>query len=480
MQGVSPGGVRWQSAQRIRFGQGGPKNTTTQNTKIKGLTLYPLAVAVGAFTGVLAAAFHFSLEKAFALHAAVGSMLPGLGPRAALVSAFLGAAMAAGAVGVVHRFAPEAAGSGIQEIEGAMQCLRAVRWARVAIVKFVGGVLAMGAGLLLGREGPTVHMGGCVGRMIGEKTGADAHGMNTLLAAGAGAGLSAAFSAPVAGVIFVTEEMRRRFDYNFVSLHAVIAACIIAKVVNDQVFGMQPALPIQLALDLPALPPVEELLFFVPLYLLLGAMLGICGAAFNTALLGMLRLVDRWRRPTKLILVAAFGAGVGTLLAVAPEFVGGGEALIEGIFPHSPAIPMLLLLLAVRAVLTFASYATGTPGGIFAPMLALGTLIGMGFAAGVQALFPHSTIHPGAFGIAAMGGLFAATVRAPLTGIVLVAELTGSFGLLSAMVLTCLTASITAQSLGSKPLYDLLLARTLCHTVGSGPPDDEQLEETIR
>jgi CIC family chloride channel protein len=123
--------------------------------------------------------------------------------------------MVTGAVAIVRRFAPEAAGSGIQEIEGAMQGLRAVRWARVAIVKFVGGVLAIGAGLLLGREGPTVHMGGCVGRMIGEKKGADAHGMNTLLAAGAGAGLSAAFSAPVAGVIFVTEEMRRRFDYNF-------------------------------------------------------------------------------------------------------------------------------------------------------------------------------------------------------------------------------------------------------------------------
>jgi CIC family chloride channel protein len=243
---------------------------------------------------------------------------------------------------------------------------------------------------------------------------------------------------------------------------------------------MQPALPIQLALNLTALPSVEELLIFVPLYLLLGAVMGICGAAFNTALLFILRLVDRWRRPTKLIMVAVFGAGVGALLAVAPEFVGGGEALIEAIIPNSPAIPMLLLLLAVRAVLTFASYATGPPGGIFAPLLALGTLIGMGFALGVQALFPQITIHAGAFGIAAMGGLFAASVRAPLTGIVLVSELTGRFGLLSAMVPTCLTASITAQSLGSKPIYDLLLARTLDNTDPLWPQDDERLEKTIR
>ena len=162
---------------------------------------------------------------------------------------------------------------------------------------------------------------------------------------------------------------------------------------------------------------------------------------------------------------------------MAPEFVGGGEALIKTILPHSPAIPMLLLLLAV---LTFASYAAGTPGGIFAPMLALGTLIGLAYGLGVQAVFPHLTMHAGAFAVAAMGGLFAATVRAPLTGIVLVAELTGSFELLSAMVLTCLTASITAQSLGSKPVYDLLLSRTLDNTVVSGPPDDERIEETIR
>jgi len=103
----------------------------------------------------------------------------------------------------------------------------------------------------------------------------------------------------------------------------------------------------------------------------------------------------------------------------------------------------------------------GVPGGIFAPMLALGALIGMSFGQVAQEIFPHVDVHAGSFAIAAMGALFAATVRAPMTGIVLVAEMTASFELLPAMIVTCMTASIVAQSLGSKPVYDLLLERTL-------------------
>ncbi len=117
-------------------------------------------------------------------------------------------------------------------------------------VKFVGGVLAIGAGLVLGREGPTVHLGGCIGRTIGEKAKASAETMNTLLAAGAAAGLSAAFGAPFASILFVTKEMRNRFSYTFVSIHAVALASLIAKVMDDQVFGMGPLLPIPLKISL--------------------------------------------------------------------------------------------------------------------------------------------------------------------------------------------------------------------------------------
>jgi CIC family chloride channel protein len=433
------------------------------------MRIYFLAVVIGLVTGVLASAFHYCLERAFHLHDDVAALFSGSSMNAALAAALMGAAMTAIAVILVRTFGPEAAGSGVQEIEGALEGLRNIRWKRTIGVKFVGGVLAIGAGLLLGREGPTIHMGGCVGKLIGEKTNSDGHTMNTLLAAGAGAGLSAAFSAPLAGVMFVTEELRRRFNYNFVSLHAVIIASVIAKVVNDQVFGMGPSLPINLKILLPTSPYPEEVFLFVPLYLVLGIIIGVSGAAFNTAMLGCLGISDRLSRPVMLFVASALGAAAGALMMVGPEFAGGGDRLIQMVFSSIPAAGSLVAFLAVRALMTFLSYSTGVPGGIFAPMLALGTMMGIGFGSLAQVFFPHSVLHPGAFAVPAMGGLFAATVRAPLTGIVLVAELTASFELLPAIIISCLTASITAQMLGSKPIYELLLHRTLKAQPSSGP-----------
>jgi len=423
---------------------------------------YLLAIVIGVAVGALGSALHYCLETVPDLYIKVASLLSGDAMSPVLVTALLGAAMVALAFVLVRRFAPETAGSGIQEIEGTMAGLRPpVRWRRVIPVKFVGGVLAMGSGLVLGREGPTIHLGGCIGALIGEKTQSDTDTMNTLLAAGAAAGLSVAFSAPLGAILFVTEEMRRRFNYTFVSLHAVILASISAKLVNDQVFGMQPQLPAQLQLWLPSLPSPEEIFYFLPLYLMLGALIGIFGAGFNTVMLACLRFSDRLGRGTMLIIAASVGALAGTLMVMAPEFVGGGEALVKQLFSASPTLGFLLAILLVRALLTFVCYSVGVPGGIFAPMLALGAVAGLSFGYVAQDVFPNIELHSGAFAIAAMGALFAATVRAPLTGIVLVAEMTASFELLPALIITCMTASITAQSLGSKPIYDLLLERTL-------------------
>jgi CIC family chloride channel protein len=212
---------------------------------------------------------------------------------------------------------------------------------------------------------------------------------------------------------------------------------------------------------LPQVAQAELILVLALSYLVLGVLIGVCGAGFNAVLLACLRISDRLGRRKMLIVAASFGAVAGALMIIAPGFVGGGDSMVEGAFSSSPQLGFLVALLVVRTVMTFLSYSAGVPGGIFAPMLALGTLIGLGFGYSVQEVFPNADLPAGAFAVAAMGGLFAATVRAPLTGIVLVAELTSSFELLPAMVITCVTASITAQSLGSTPVYELLLARTL-------------------
>ncbi|WP_425400700.1 H(+)/Cl(-) exchange transporter ClcA [Aeoliella sp.] len=433
-----------------------------QRSEVRALRIILLAFLVGLTAGALGAAFHYCLQQAFALHEAIAEKFAEQQGMAVLAAALCGAAMAGAAFVLVRRFAPETAGSGIQEIEGAVSGQRTVDWLRVLPVKFVGGVLAIGAGLVLGREGPTVHLGGSIGKMIGEKAKASPATIHILLASGAAAGLSVAFGAPLASILFVMEEMRGRFRYTFVSIHAVGVSSLTAKVVDDQVFGLGPLLPIRLRSSLAEVVQYpSEVAEFLPIFIGLGMLLGVCGAGFNVTLLSCLDVLDRCSARTMFLFTACLGGVAGALMLLAPGVVGGGETLVQSVFAEKSHIGFLLLLLVARCAMTFLSYGAGVPGGIFAPMLAIGALVGMCFGTVAHMLLPELVSYPAAFALAAMGGLFAATVRAPLTGIVLVAELTSSFGLLGPLLITCITASITAQLLGSRPIYESLLARTL-------------------
>ena len=427
-----------------------------------GLIVCLLATLVGVVAGSIGAIFHYSVDSVVGIYAVLVKSLADNPLLTAFCAALLGVLMTATSFTLVRRLAPEAAGSGVQEIEGALVGKRPLRWWRVIPVKFFGGVLSIGAGLVLGREGPSVHIGGCVGRMIGEKAKAAADTMNTLVAAGAAAGLSAAFGAPLASVLFVTEEMRGKFRYTFLSVHAVALACIAAKIMNDQVFGRGPLLPLELKMNLTDAGPVaDEIYGYAPLFLCFGALIGLGGAAFNAILLKCLHTTDRLGLRSKFVFVVCIGGIAGALTAMAPEFADGGESMIETVFFKSPAVGFLLVLAVARAAVVFCSYSAGVPGGIFFPLLTLGAVSGMAFADLVQYIVPGLPIHPSVLALAAMGGLFAATVRAPLTGIVLVSELTWSYQLLPPLILTCFAASLTAQLLGSRPVYELLLERTL-------------------
>lgn len=443
-----------------------PTDERRPSSETKALKVLLLAFLVGLAAGSVGAAFHYCLNQAFAVHASLAARFavePGMAVGIAVV---MGSAMAGAAFLLVRRFAPEAAGSGIQEIEGAVSGLRTVRWLYVMPVKFVGGVLAIGAGLVLGREGPTVHLGGCVGKMIGEKAKASPATIHILLASGAAAGLSVAFGAPLASILFVMEEMRGRFRYTFVSIHAVAISSVTAKVVNDQVFGLGPLLPIQLKRSLADVVHFPaELAAFLPIFIGLGILLGVCGAGFNKTLMACLGVLDRCSARTMFLFTVCLGGLAGALMLLAPAVVGGGEMLVESVFADKSHFWVLLVLLVVRSAMTFLSYGTGVPGGIFAPMLAIGALVGMCFGTVAHMIMPDLVTYPAAFALAAMGGLFAATVRAPLTGIVLVAELTSSFGLLGPLLITCIFASATAQLLGSQPIYESLLARTMAQTI---------------
>lgn len=421
------------------------------------LVILIMAGVVGIVTGLLGVAFDRGVDwiqqQRLAALADVANNALLVWPLAFIMSALL--AM----VGyfLVRRFAPEAGGSGIPEIEGAMEEMRPVRWWRVIPVKFIGGLGTLGAGMVLGREGPMVQMGGNSGRMIVDIFRLSSpEARHSLLATGAAAGLSAAFNAPLAGILFVIEEMRAQFRYSLVSIKAVFVGVITSTIVYRYFNGERAIIEVGKLSDAP--------LNTLWLYLLLGIIFGAVGVIFNALIFRTQDMFVRfhggdWR---KLVLIGGLLGGMCGLLAlVHGETVGGGFALIPIAAAGNYSIGMLLFIFIARIITTLLCFGSGAPGGIFAPMLALGTILGTAFGLSCAHFFPQYGLEAGTFAIAGMGALFAASVRAPLTGIVLVLEMTGNYQLILPMIVTCLGATLIAQFMGGKPLYSAILARTL-------------------
>ncbi len=429
---------------------------------------YWIAGACGLATGVVGAGLHLAVDTLLRWPHWLSERL-GTGPL------LLAAAAGIGALGVTLAFfltryvAPEAAGSGVPEVEGSLEDGRKVRWRRVLPVKFLGGVMALSAGLVGGREGPTIHIGASIGSALSEWLGLDELDRHTLLAAGAAAGLAAAFNAPLAAVLFIIEETRKQFRYTLRSYVGVIVASAGSAFGMELVGGTAPPLRLDTA-DLP--------LLILPLFMVLGASLGVLGVVFNKCLIVALDWRAKAFTRVPFLYAVIVGAGVGVLLIVLPMAVGGGEALIPQLVTSNTALQVLVLIAVMRFVGTMASYPVGVPAGIFAPLLAYATALGLIAAALVEmALTRASLAVPpmigAGFAVAAMGGLFSATVRAPLVGVVLVVELTGAFELTLELLVTCVTAHVVAQALGGRPIYEVLLERGM-RLAGRTAPAERQ------
>ena len=421
------------------------------------LAVLLMAAVVGTLAGLIGVAFEKSVNWVQNLR--IGALVEVadhwflVWPLAFILSALL--AM----VGyfLVRRFAPEAGGSGIPEIEGALEELRPVRWWRVLQVKFIGGMGTLGAGMVLGREGPMVQLGGNLGRMVVDVFRMRSpEARHTLLATGAAAGLSAAFNAPLAGILFIIEEMRPQFRYNLISIKAVFTGVIMATIVFRIFNGDKAVIEVGKLSN----APVNTLW----LYLILGMIFGCVGPLFNTL---VLRTQDMFQRLhggniKKWVLIGGLiGGSCGVLGLIQPAASGGGFNLIPIAAAGNFSVGLLLFIFIARVITTLLCFSSGAPGGIFAPMLALGTLLGTAFGMAATPLFPAYHLDAGTFAIAGMGALLAASVRAPLTGIVLVLEMTDNYQLILPMIITCLGATLLAQFLGGKPLYSTILQRTL-------------------
>ena len=407
-----------------------------------------LAILVGMIAGLIGAAFRYSLEQADAFRASAvthAQDYPLLGPLMLMAAAAFAAGFSAW---LVRRFAPAASGSGIPHVEAVLEGSLPPAPARLIPIKFAGGVLAMGSGLALGREGPSVQMGVSAANLIGEVFRRNWEDRRALIAGGAGAGLATAFNAPGAGAIFVLEELVGRFDprIGLVALGASLGAITVSR----GLLGNQTDFTIA---ELSAGGLTEQVLF-----LLLGLLAGLLAVGYNRSLLATLSLAERIGGPIE-YRAAGIGAVVGLLAWVTPGLIGGGDGITQNALNGDLLLVVLPGLFLFRLVLGAVSYSAGTPGGLFAPLMVLGAVAGLGFGYIADAALPDLAARPEAFAVVGMGAFFAGVVRAPLTGIVLVIEMTGSSTLLMPLLSGCFGSMLVAETFRERPIYSALRDR---------------------
>lgn len=411
---------------------------------------------VGLLAGLVAVAFKWTLaetERARLGFLAHVRVLPHAAMWGWAVLPLIGLVLGSAVGWFVVRFAPDSSGSGIPHLKGVLLHVRVMRWKSLLPVKFIGGTIGIGAGLSLGREGPTVQMGAAIAQAIADVLRVPKRSVPQLLSCGAGAGLAAAFNAPLAGFLFVIEELHRELSAR--TFAGALVATIVADVVARALGGDLPSFEIH---GYPSIP-LEAL----PAAALIGLIGGALGTMFNLALMRSSAAALRVTAIPRWVMPGLACALCGLVAWWFPQAVGGGHMtaveLLKGQLGFG--IWMLVALFLVKFALTIVSYASGAPGGIFAPMLLLGAITGAIIGNGVTGLFGSLASHATAFAILGMAAFFTGSVRVPLTGIVLIVEMTGNYQQLLALGIACLIADLTAGALKGKPIYEQLLEADL-------------------
>jgi CIC family chloride channel protein len=421
------------------------------------LVLALLALIVGAASGLVGASFRLALTAADQFRDA--AITWAYGEKTAGFLCIVAACSVAVAVPawLVRRFSPYAAGSGIPQVEAVLSDKLAPPPPRLLFVKFFGGLFAIGSGLALGREGPSVQMGAAIAHFVGNMSSRNWPDCKVLIAAGAGAGLATAFNAPIAGAIFVLEELMRRFETrtSIAALGASAAAIAVARTL----LGAAPDFQEQ------PLAYVEVQIW--PLFVALGAACGLAGALYNCLLLRSLKAMSWLSRWPVEIRAAAIGAAVGAIAWLAPGLVGGGDDITQRTLAGGATLSMLPMAFLLRFALGPVSYAAPVPGGLFAPILVLGAQLGLFCGACCRFALPDINLDPIAFAVVGMAAFFTSVVQAPITGIVLIIEMTASFTMLLPMIASCFAAMLVPKLLRSTPIYDSLRERLLLLQAGN-------------
>lgn len=419
------------------------------------LKIFIEGIMIGIVSGSIVVAFRFILEKAETWRAKLFPFLQAQGPLAIIIG-FGILIFLAFILNILGKSEPMAGGSGIPQVKGELIGYIKMNWVKVLLVKFVGGILAIGSGLSLGREGPSVQLGAVTAKGLSRFLKRLRIEEKYLITSGASAGLAAAFNAPLAGVIFSLEELTKNFSPAV--LISAMSASLTADFISQQVFGQKPVFNVSHLMLL----PLNQYGYLIGL----GIVTGILGALFNAALLKSLNLYDSIKLPQAIkLMVPLIMAGI--LGFILPQILGGGNALVDFLVNENYGVKFLVVLWLGKFLFTMISFGSGVPGGIFLPLLVIGALTGDIYGQVITYLFHFNPQYIQNFTIFAMAAYFTAIVKAPVTGSILITEMTGSFEHLLALVTVSMTAYLVSDLLRSAPIYDSLLDRLLKRQVTS-------------
>lgn len=345
---------------------------------------------------------------------------------------------------------PLISGSGIPQVEGEIMSFIDQQWTRVLPAKVIGGTLCAFGGLSLGREGPSIQLGAMAGKAIAKLFHRVKMEERLLLTCGAAAGLAAAFNAPLAGVMFALEEIHKNFSVSV--LISVMCASVSGDFLSRNVFGLAPAFHFEVLNTFP--------LGYYWMLILLGIVCGLFGVLYNKSTMKVQALFAKSGLQHYGVMVAMLLSGV--LALCLSDVLGSGHAMIE-MLSENPVMMLrtLFLLLAVKFAFSLISFGSGAPGGIFFPLLVLGSFTGAIFGNIAVQVFGFSAGYMNNIIIMAMAGAFAAIVRAPITGIILIAEMSGTLTNLLPLAVVSLISYLCASLLNCEPIYESLLHNLL-------------------
>lgn len=404
-------------------------------------------VMVGIFAGLMVCLYRYLLYGSENVLRSYLSLIRG--NLLYIILFFIALAIMGLLIDFLIKWEKDSAGSGIPQVYAEVKGHMQANWAKVLVSKIVAGVLTALGGLSLGPEGPSVQIGGMAGKGIAKLFKGSKTDELRLILVGSAVGITAAFNAPLAGVIFVLEEINHGFDKTLVFIALVSA--IVSDFISKAIFGQQTAL---------AFPVINIPLESYWILIVLGLLIGILGYVYNVGMIKSSDLMDNLKIPSWLKFVLVFMIS-GVVALTIPEISDGGHFMMDMLGVAVPSLGVLLVLLVLKYVFSMFSFSSGAPGGIFLPILVLGAYIGAVFGSVVCPTLGLEHVLIYRFVIISMAGFFAATVRSPITGIVLLAEMSGSTESLVAMVIVSLIAYVVPTLLGSEPIYESLYDRLL-------------------